>query len=97
MTETLSLCKHGVPNKFGCLTCFEESNLDERITDLENINIELRLLKLEEIIGMMNDNVGKLPYKCPICEGRGFWSGIREGMQCGGQCHACDGKGIFWN
>lgn len=38
----------------------------------------------------------KRPHKCPICDGKGYWSRSENNMACGGRCDTCEAKGIVW-
>lgn len=66
-----------------------EEKLD--ILMLENYNLKRWLETLCEKVNNYQ------PYKCPVCEGKGYWSKIEDNISCGGQCHVCDGKGIVWS
>jgi hypothetical protein len=64
----------------------ENRKLSRRLDELEN-----GLIKRVGILGRAlhelsedNHKLRKIPYKCPICYGRGV------------ACNTCDGKGIVW-
>jgi hypothetical protein len=38
----------------------------------------------------------KIPHKCPLCEGIGYWHSVENNIASGGQCKSCEGKGIVW-
>lgn len=69
-----------------------------------------RLDKIESIIDMMNNNIGKTPHRCPVCDGNGTMhlvyipndmSTISVKRDALGRlcqnCQSCEGKGIVWS
>ncbi|MFI5405459.1 MAG: hypothetical protein ACHQ1D_02980 [Nitrososphaerales archaeon] len=63
----------------------ESSDYDERISDLEKIGVESRLLKMES-------GNSKKPHTCPVCGGRGATYEFSPPLK----CNPCNGKGIVW-
>jgi DnaJ-class molecular chaperone len=50
----------------------------------------------EAVCELQEPKTGKVPHKCPVCEGTG---GVRHpitGLIMPMKCHACEGKGILW-
>lgn len=84
----------------------ELSENDERISDIENIGCEVRLILMEENINRIAEDdmksFNKKPYRCPICYGDGEieLTAIElivrnKGMKFK-NCHGCEAKGIVW-
>ena len=73
-------------------------NLHNRIDDLENGAIKrigiLGNALNETSYGTYKES--KSPHKCPLCEGKGYWNKVENGMACGGRCSTCEGNGIVW-
>jgi DnaJ-class molecular chaperone len=82
--ETLALCEHGKPARFGCLICMKnvyliDEKLSERIDSLEDCfdvfekHIDKRIEKIEShFSGDYQLVASKLkPHKCPVCDGEG--------------------------
>jgi hypothetical protein len=71
----------------------EKNEIEKQITALTEMSkgLSIKHVKLIDI------ELKKSPYKCPVCDGKGYWRGIEDNISCGGQCHACESKGIVWN
>lgn len=84
---------------------------DERIHDLENIQAESRLIRIEDCfssalnISKDEEITSKKPHKCPVCNGHGKVetpNTIRFDILMGDKnigvsaCSSCKGKGIVW-
>ena len=68
----------------------ESSDYDERISDLEKIGVESRLLKVES-------GYSKKPYICPRCSGSGRYRLATSGSLSDViDCRSCEGTGILW-
>jgi hypothetical protein len=70
----------------------ENRKVSGRLDDLEE-----RVKRLEEIYKNISYMKERIPYRCPICDGTGYWKKIENHVACGGRCHSCDGKGIVWS
>jgi len=71
---------------------------DERISVIEEMSIEKKLLQLEKETNthwkLLSDLMPKLdrkPHKCPVCDGAGGFLSSHPN-----QCIPCEGKGIVW-
>jgi hypothetical protein len=66
----------------------------------ENRKISRRVDELEELLKRITEDDIKAeitPYKCPVCEGKGFVFlifSITDTRQ--EECRSCEGKGILW-
>ena len=86
-------------------------SMDERINELENLNpkcfdaniigeIEKKIAEVERKINLVLQeymNYGKIPHKCPVCNGSGGVAHPLTGMLARGKCTPCQGSGIVWN
>jgi hypothetical protein len=66
-----------------CVCKLEESDYDERITDLENSNLEVRLIKIEKILQCRGSHGDKKPFVCPRCKDLT-------------DCDMCASTGLVW-
>jgi|SRR5215208_2876951 len=82
------------------------SDNDERISDLENIGCEIRLIRVEECVNRITECDMKAsdrkPYRCPVCYGDGQIElmaieliAVNKGCKFK-KCHGCDSKGVVW-
>lgn len=77
-----------------------ESDHDERIEDLENIESEVRLINIERKLDELFKH-SKKPHKCPVCDGTSM-ANVKEVdindsiLSFYKKCHACKGEGIVW-
>lgn len=74
----------------------DEDIIYERLEKLEGLldftkNLLNTKIHLDEKLG-----THKKPYCCPVCADKGYWNSIENSIACGGQCKACEGKGIVW-
>lgn len=87
-------------------------NYREYKTGIEDLNTDVMYLKQhikqyhELVLGAcpldiektIRENMkGKLPHKCPVCEGSGGVKHPLTGLIVPAKCHACEGKGIVWS
>ena len=61
----------------------------------ENRKLSKSIDELEKVLRETHEKEKK-PYKCPICDGLGYWKSREEGIACGGQCKSCDATGVLW-
>jgi hypothetical protein len=106
-TETLSLCPHNVPEKFGCDKCLLESKfrnlyimvdrLIERVKKLEDTEHGLSVEAYLKLLNRIEKLESKFKLKkCDACDGKGtiYW---REQYMAGGtECNNCKGMGNVW-
>ena len=86
----------------------DNMNCDERISALEEMSIEKRLLELEKKVNYFYSDQyvpPRKPFACPVCDGKGIihtpetmrFDIMMEEKNIGmSACHSCEGKGIVW-
>jgi rubrerythrin len=61
--------------------------------------IEKKIANWEEEFYFLKDKLrsyDKKPYKCPICEGTGYYHNVEATIAYGGKCPSCGGNRIVW-
>ncbi len=107
MGETLALCAHQIPIKFGCTKC-EKGEIDLRLERLEEVlgaylkpntredidRLEQRFKCIELRLSELKIQSGsKAPYRCPVCGGKGI---VPHAVLASLDCFTCKGSGVVW-
>jgi|SRR5579863_491055 len=73
----------------------------DRLDKLESYCALIKINDFRELCVKMaqdlNENLGKIPHKCPVCDGSGRYK-LATAL-CASDiinCHSCEGKGIVW-
>lgn len=74
----------------GVEKCFERiESLEGHLKQYHELMLGTCPIELEKTIRA--NMHGKIPHKCPVCEGMGGFLSTEPNT-----CHACEGKGIVW-
>ncbi len=104
-----SVDKHSSQNEGHCIGLESrieklESNHLDQLNPHAFLILKTRCDELERLINAVKDSYNNIcapslrkePFKCPICEGKGYWNTVENNIACGGRCSTCEGRGIVW-
>lgn len=99
--------QHTQKNASGYLGSFGIYNLPEIVKRIDDIEAQLKRINVEfeKIAVAISFSSGKMPHKCPVCEGEGKNKNklVMDGIvgpstisMKNPECNSCEGKGIVW-